>query len=209
MTTSVSTAQAMLDKHGEKRQAIFDSLDSTINRINQQRSLSDAARTSRIAVAWQSAQTQLHELQATTEAALNSHGRRLVDRAFGSKGGDPQTVMAQRQANQMVAGLNDSRLAMEQLRGAQHDGDTQMAKTIARHAYSNGWTEVVDQWNHDGSHDPEIRMLNEHRELPHVQSSIVWQQSHYMPPPRALSGMNPMEINRAAQADYSDGGDAA
>jgi hypothetical protein len=208
MTTPISAAQAMLDKHAEKIAAVHERREMAINRINAHRGLSEQARQSHIARAYRAAQAELEELRVSGEKALKDYGQRLIDRAFGSRGGDPQTVMAQRQAQQMAASITDSGIAMDMLRTAQQDGDTQMAKAIAGRAFSNGWADVVNQWNHDGSNDPAIRLLNEHQELPHLQPAI-WNAHHFLAPPKELDGMKDYEISRAAAADYSDGGEAA
>ncbi|MEU5345706.1 hypothetical protein AB0H18_33565 [Streptomyces sp. NPDC020766] len=208
MTTSVSTAQAMLDKHADKIALVHAKTESAISRINNHRGLSEQARQGRIARAYRAAQAELEQLRIDGKKSLDDYGQRLIDRALGSRGGDPQTVMAQRQAQQMAASITDPGIAMEMMRTAQQDGDTQMAKALAGRAFSNGWSDVVNQWNHDGSNDSAMRLLNEHQELPSMNPTI-WNAHHFLAPPKELDGMKDYEISRAAQGDYSDGGEAA
>ncbi|WP_405671494.1 hypothetical protein OG848_08265 [Streptomyces canus] len=208
MTNSVSTAQAMLDKHGEKIALVHAKTEMAISRINAHRGLSEHARQGRIARVYRDAQAQLEQLRDSGKKELDAYGQRLIDRALGSRGGDPQTVMAQRQAQQMAASITDPGIAMEMLHTAQQDGDSQMAKAIAGRAFSYGWRDVVNQWNHDGSNDQAMRLLNEHQELPSMDPAI-WNAHHFLAPPRELDGMRDYEINRAANTDYSDGGEAA
>ncbi|MEV7032724.1 hypothetical protein AB0N99_21225 [Streptomyces sp. NPDC093272] len=208
MTTPISAAQAMLDQHANKIEAVHAKTARAIDRINNHRGLSEQARQGGIARVYREAQAELEQLRDSGKKALDAYGQRLIDRAFGSRGGDAQTVMAQRQASQMAAGLNDPGIAMEALRGAQQDGDTQYAKAIAARAFSNGWTDIVNQWNHDGSNDASIRLVNEHRNLPQIRPEI-WNAHHFLAPPKELDGMRDYQISRAAQTDYSDGGEAA
>ena len=208
MTTPISAAQTMLDKHADKIAHVHARTEQAIDRINRHRGLSEQARQGGIARAYREAQAELEQLRESGKKALDAYGQRLIDRALGSRGGDPQTVMAQRQAQQMAAGVTDPGMAMEMMRTAQQDGDTQMAKAIAGRAFSNGWSDVVNQWNHDGSNDSAMRLLNEHQELPHIDPAI-WNAHHFLAPPKELAGMRDYEISRAAQTDYSDGGEAA
>lgn len=208
MTTPISAAQAMLDKHANKIETVHAKTAQAISRINNHRGLSEQAKQGRIARAYRDAQTELEELRESGKQALDTYGQRLIDRALGNRSSDPQTIMAMRQANQLAAGLNDPGIAMETLRGAQQDGDTQYAKAIAARAFSNGWTDVVNQWNHDGSNDASMRLINEYRELPSIDPTI-WNAHHFMAPPKELEHMKTHEISRAAETDYSDGGEAA
>lgn len=208
MTTSASTAQSMLDKHGEKIAAVHQRRDTAIERVRAHRGLSEQARQGHIARIHRETQAELEQLRDSGKKELDAYGQRLIDRAFGSRSSDPQTVMAMRQANSMAAGLTDPRIAMDTLRGAQQDGDTQLAKAIAARAFSSGWRDVVNQWNHDGSNDASMRLLNEHQELPQIDPAI-WNAHHFLAPPKELDGMKDYEISRAAQTDYSDGGEAA
>ncbi|MFF1655799.1 hypothetical protein [Streptomyces sp. NPDC058255] len=208
MTTPISAAQAMLDKHANKIEVVHARTAQAINRINNHRGLSEQARQGRIARVYRDAQAELEQLRESGKKALDAHGQGLIDRALGSRSSDPQTVMAMRQANQMAAGINDPGIAMEILRGAQQDGDTQYAKAIAARAFSNGWTDVVNRWNHDGSNDASMRLINEYQELPHIDPAI-WNAHHFLAPPKELEHMKTYEISRAAETDYSDGGEAA
>lgn len=208
MTTSISTAQAMLDKHGEKIAAVHQRRDMTINRIRAHRGLSEQAKQGRIARAQREAETELEELRVSGKKALDDYAQRLIDRALGSRGGDPQTVTAQREARRMAADVTDPGIAMEMMRTAQQDGDTQMAKALAGRAFSYGWTDVVNQWNHDGSNDAAMRLLNERNELPNTDPTI-WNAHHFLAPPKELEHMKTHEISRAAETDYSNGGEAA
>lgn len=208
MTTPISAAQAMLDKHADKIAMVHARRDSAIDRINRHRGLSQQARDGRIARAHREAQAELEQLSISGKKALDAYGQGLIDRAVGFRGGDPQTITAQREARRVAASVNDPGIAMEMLRTAQQDGDTQMAKAIAGRAFSNGWNDVVNQWNHDGSNDASMRLLNEYQELPHIRPEI-WNAHHFLAPPKELDGMKDHEINRAANTDYSDGGEAA
>jgi len=204
MTTPTSTAQAMLDKHADKIAMVHAKTEAAIARINNHRGLSEQARQGRIARVYRDAQAELEQPRESGKQALDAYGQRLIDRALGSRGGDPQTVTAQREARRVAASIADPGIAMEMMRTAQQDGDTQMAKAIAGRAFSNGWSDVVNQWNHDGSNDPAMRLLNEHQELPHIDPAI-WNAHHFLAPPKELEGMRDHEISRAAQTDYSSG----
>ncbi|QKZ22070.1 hypothetical protein [Streptomyces chartreusis] len=208
MTTPISAAQAMLDHHAEKIAVVHARTEQTIHRINNHRGLSEQARQGGIARAYREAQVELEQLRESGKKALDAYGQRLIDRAVGFRGGDSQTVTAQREARRVAASINDPGIAMEMMRTAQQDGDTQMAKAIAGRAFSNSWHDVLNQWNHDGSNDPAMRLLNEHQELPHIKPEI-WNAHHFLAPPRELDGMKDYEITRAANTDYSDGGEAA
>ncbi|MBD9730194.1 hypothetical protein PV755_46555 [Streptomyces caniscabiei] len=203
-----SNANDMLAAHQAKVQAVRDQLEATVNRINNHKGLSFEAKQGRVSRAYLDAQQQMAVLRDSGRKELERHEQRLLDRVFGNKGGDGQTLMAQRQANQMAASITNQAAAMDMLRTAQQDGDTQLAKAIAGRAYSNNWVDVVDHWNHDGSNDPAIRLLNEHREMPQV-NRFIWDAEHHVGQPREIENMKPHEISRAAQADYSDGGEAA
>ncbi|MFF7331528.1 hypothetical protein [Streptomyces sp. NPDC008150] len=208
MTTPASAAQAMLDHHASKIEIVHAKTAQAINRVRAHRGLSQQARDGRIARIHREAQAELEELSVSGKQALDTYGQRLIDRALGNRSSDPQTVMAMRQANQLAASLNDPSIAMETLRGAQQDGDTQYAKAIAARAFSNGWTDVVNQWNHDGSNDASMRLINEYRELPQLDP-VIWNAHHFLAPPKELEHMKTHEISRAAETDYSDGGEAA
>jgi hypothetical protein len=200
-------AQRILD--GTRAQAAQhrERTAQTVQRAMDRKGLTDRARQAVAARAYRQDQARQQQLLNEHIAGIEVHKQQLVDRAFGARGGDPQTVMARRQAQQMAASLTESWQAMDMLRTAQQDGDTQLAKVIAGRAYSNGWTDVVDQWNHDGSNNAAVRNLVELQQLPDT-TDTAWRLStageFYAERPAILNGLRDQEIDSLARDDLGD-----
>ncbi|WNI15224.1 hypothetical protein [Actinacidiphila sp. ITFR-21] len=202
-----SPAQKMLTEHHAKVDEIRSRYETTVQRIRDHRGLTPEAKRGGIARAYEETQAALSQLAATGLAAIENHRRNLVDRAWGGKTSDPQAAMAQRQANQMVNSVTDHHQLAGMLRQAQQDGDHQLAKTVAGQAWSNGYTDIVDQWNHDGAQNSTMRLLIEHKNMPKIEP-FIWGAEHSVYPAREIEGLSAHRVGMEARADYS-GGDAA
>lgn len=207
MTTPINTADNLLSQHRNKVQDVRDRLDRTVAQISQHPGLTRDAKRGAIARAYVQADETVKQLKAQTEQALDRHRNRLVQRAFGNNGGDSGTVMAQRQANQMVNDVIDHGQLRDMLREAVSDGDKQLAKTVAGRAWSLDYKDLVDEWNADGSHDTAVKALVEHRDLPKVDP-LIWDGEHHIYQPREIEDMSFHQLHIAANTDYS-GDDAA
>ncbi|MGW3663719.1 hypothetical protein [Streptomyces sp. NPDC005141] len=203
-------AQRVIDGTRQQAAAFIDSANTTVQRTMDRKGLTDQARQTVAARTYRQAQAQSQRLLEEHIAGIERHKKTLVDRAFGSNGGDAQTLMARRQAQQMVAGLDESWKAMDMLATAQQDGDTQLAKVVAGHAFSRGWEDVVDQWNHDGSNDRSLRNLLDLKQLPDTNDT-AWRFSvagdFHVNQPSILSGLREQDIDSLARDDL--GGEAA
>ncbi|MER6402994.1 hypothetical protein ABT269_05560 [Streptomyces viridosporus] len=200
-------AQRVIDGARQQAAAFRDAANTTIARAMDRKGLSDRARQAVAARTYRQNQAQQEKLFAEHIAGINRHRQQLIDRAFGARGGDGQTLMARRQAQSMAAGLDEPWKAMDLLKTAQQDGDAQLAQVVAGHAYSRGWTDVVDQWNHDGSNDRAMRNLLEAQQLPDT-NDIAWRMSasaeFYAEKPAILDGLREQEIDTLSRDDLGD-----
>ncbi|MFB7162068.1 hypothetical protein [Streptomyces sp. NPDC056242] len=203
-------AQRVVDGTRQQAAAFIEGANNTVQRAVDRKGMTDRARQAVAARTYRQAQAQTQRLLDEHVAGIQRHKQKLVDRAFGSRGGDAQTVMARRQAQQMTAGLDDHHIALEMLRTAQQDGDTQLAQVLAGHAYAMGWTDIVDQWNHDGSNDRAMAGLLEAQQLPDT-SDVAWRMSvaaeFHVEKPAVLDGLREQDIDSLARDDL--GGEAA
>ncbi|MGQ4343698.1 hypothetical protein [Streptomyces sp. SAS_275] len=203
-------AQRVVDGTRAQAAAFIDGASATVQRAMDRKELSDQARQTVAARTYRNAQAQTQKLLDEHVAGIQQHKQKLVDRAFGARGGDAQTVANRRAAQQLVAGLDDHHTAMDMLRTAQQDGDAQMAQVLAGHAYSMGWNDIVDQWNADGSHNTAMAGLLEAQKLPDT-SDIGWRMSvageFHVQKPAVLDGLSDTQINALARDDL--GGEAA
>lgn len=200
-------AQAVIDGTRAQAAAFIESAEATVQRAMDRKGLSDRARQAVAARTYRQAQAQAQQLLEDHIAGIERHKQKLVDRAFGARGGDGQTVMARRQAQTLAAGLEDAGYAMEMLRTAQQDGDAQLAQVVARVAFSRGWLDVVDQWNHDGTHNTAMAGLLELDQLPDT-NDWKWRASvatdFHVNRPAALNGLREQEIDHLAHDDLGD-----
>lgn len=203
-------AQRVVDGTRQQAAAFIAGANTTVQRTMDRKGMTDQARQAVAARTFRQAQAQTQRLFDEHIAGIQRHKQKLVDRAFGARGGDAQTVMARRQAQQMTAGLDDHRTALDMLRTAQQDGDTQLAQVLAGHAYSMGWTDVVDHWNHDGSNDRAMTAILEAQQLPDT-SDVAWRMGvaaeFHVEKPAVLDGLRDQEIDSLARDDL--GGEAA
>ncbi|MEV5131663.1 hypothetical protein AB0K87_14445 [Streptomyces sp. NPDC053705] len=203
-------AQKVIDGTRAQAAAFIQSADTTIQRATDRKELSDRARQAVAARTYRQAQAQAKVLLDEHIAGVQQYKQKLVDRTFGARGGDAQTIANRRAAQQMTAGLDDHHTAMEMLRTAQQDGDTQLAQVLAGHAYSRGWNDIVDQWNHDGSNNTAMRNLLELQQMPDT-NDLGWRMSvagdFHVNQPAALNGLREQDIDALARDDL--GGEAA
>ncbi|MCI3930190.1 hypothetical protein [Streptomyces sp. AN091965] len=203
-------AQRALDGTRQQGAANAESARAVIDRVMDRKGLTDQARQAAASRTFRQAQARAEQLVSEHIAGVERFKQSRLDRAFGARGGDAQSLMARRQAQQMVTSADEDWKAMDLLKTAQQDGDTQLAQVVAGHAYSMGWTDVVDQWNHDGAHNTAIAGLLEAQQLPDT-NDIGWRMGvaaeYYVDKPAVLDGLRDHEIDRLARDDL--GGEAA
>lgn len=210
---NTSDFQKAMDAHRAKAEQIRQQAEDTIARISARTDLTTDAKQAAAARIYKPAAEQIQQALDQHIAKVKAHKQQLADKAFGSdRSTDPATAMARRQARQMAATVEDKRQATEMLRNAKFDGDDNLARAVAAVSFERGWDEVCDVWNEDGRHDNAIRHLREIRTMPDTNDA-VWRmnvaQSYAKPMPGILDGLKPHEISRAAETEYSDGGEAA
>lgn len=202
-----AAAQRVVDGTRGQAAAFIDSANTTVQRAMDRKGLTDQARQAVAARTYRQAQAQTQKLLDEHVAGVARYKQSKVDSAFGARGGDAQSIANRRAAQQMVAGLDDSGIAMEMLRTAQQDGDTQLAQVLAGHAYARGWRDLVDQWNHDGSNDRAIAGLLEMEQLPDT-SDVTWRLSlaadFHVEKPAVLDGLREQEIDTLARDGLGD-----
>lgn len=203
-------AQRVVDGTRQQAAAFIDSANTTVQRAMDRKGMTDQARQAVAARTYRHAQSQTQQLLDQHIAGIDRHKQKLVDRAFGAHGGDASTVMARRQAQQMLTGLDENWKAMDLLKTAQQDGDAQLAQVVAGHAHTMGWTDIVDQWNHDGAHNTAVAGLLEMQQLPDT-SDIGWRMAvaggFHVEKPSVLDGLREQDIDVLARDEL--GGDAA
>ncbi|HEY6115418.1 MAG TPA: hypothetical protein VI172_05620 [Candidatus Dormibacteraeota bacterium] len=210
---NTSDFQKAMDAHRAKADRIRENATAAIERISERRDLTPEAKRSAAAKVYKPAAEQIQQALDDHIAMVGRHKQKLADKAFGSdRATDPATAMARRQARQMAATVQDMPEAEEMLRNAKFDGDDNLARAVAAVAFERNWDRVVDAWNSDGRHDNAMRNLIELRQMPDTEDA-VWRlnvaQQYAKPMPGILDGLKPHEITRAAETDYSDGGEAA
>ncbi|MGC4964633.1 hypothetical protein ACLQ2H_01270 [Streptomyces globisporus] len=203
-------AQKVIDGTRAQAAAFNQAAETKVQRAMDNKQMSTRAQQAIAARTYRQTQAQTQTLLDQHITGVQQYKQKLVDRAFGARGGDAQTIANRRAAQQMVAGLDDGSIAMEMMRTAQQDGDTQLAQVIAGHAYSRGWNDVVDRWNHDGTNNTAMRNLVELQQLPDT-NDIGWRMGvaaeFHVNPPAVLQGLRDTEIDALARDDL--GGEAA
>jgi hypothetical protein len=200
-------AQRVIDGTRTQAAASIERADSAVQRVMDRKGLTDRARQAAAARTFRQTQAQAQQLMTQHIEGVGQYRKKTLDGAFGARGGDAQTIANRRIAQQTVASVEDFDSAMELLRTAQQDGDSQLAQVIAGHAYSRGWTGVVDQWNHDGSNNAAVARLLELEQLPN-SSDTVWRmklaQEFHVNRPSVLDGLREQEIDALASDDLGD-----
>lgn len=204
-------AQRVVDGTRSQAAAFIDSANTTVQRAMDRKGLSDRARQAVAARTYRQAQAQSQKLLDEHIAGIERHKKALIDRAFGSDdSSDPNTLMARRQARETAAQLDMPWKGMDLMETAQQEGDTVLAKALAGHAFTMGWTDVVDQWNHDGSNDRAMRNLLDLKQLPDT-TDFGWRMNvssdFHIAKPSVLDGLREQEIDSLARDDL--GGEAA
>lgn len=203
-------AQRVVDGTRSQAAAFIDSADTTVQRAMDRKGLTDRARQAIAARTYRQAQAQSQKLLDEHIAGIERHKKALIDRAFGARGGDAQTIANRRAAQQLVAGIDNPDAALQMLRTAQQDGDAQLAQVIAGHAYSYGWEDIVDEWNADGSNNTAVAGLIERNQLPDT-TDFGWRMNvasdFHIAKPSVLDGLREQEIDSLARDDL--GGEAA
>ncbi|WP_406127540.1 hypothetical protein [Streptomyces sp. NBC_00989] len=203
-------AQRVVDGTRQQAAAFIDSANTTVQRAMDRKGLTDQARQAIAARTYRQAQAQSQKLLDEHIAGIERHKKTLIDRAFGARGGDAQTIANRRAAQQLVAGIDSPDAALQMLRTAQQDGDAQLAQVIAGHAYSYGWEDIVDEWNADGSNNTAVAGLIERNQLPDT-TDFGWRMGvssdFHIAKPSVLDGLREQEIDMLARDDL--GGEAA
>lgn len=208
-----SDFQRAMNAHIAKADQVRQNANAAIQRISARKDLTPEAKRSAAAKVYKPAAEQIQQALNQHIEMVKAHKQKLADKAFGSdRSTDPATAMARRQARQMAATIDDMRDAEKMIRDAQFDGDEHLARAAAAVAFERGWDNAVDVWNSDGRNDNAMRHLIELRQMPDTNDA-VWRinvaQSYSQPMPGILDGLKDHEISRAAETEYSDGGEAA
>ncbi|WP_128817424.1 hypothetical protein [Streptomyces sp. S063] len=195
--------QKQMDAHRAKAEQVRQNAQQQIDRIGQRQELTLEAKRSAAARVYKPARATTQQLLEQHVDMVRQHKQALARKAFGSdNAADPMTAMARRQARQQAAGIQDHHEATEAIRNAQFDGDTHLARAIAAKAFENGWHDVVDTWNADGSNNAYMQPLIELMQMPDTDN-LQWRMEtamQYAPPlPGVLEGMKDHEITRAAE----------
>ncbi|WP_275559613.1 hypothetical protein [Streptomyces sp. 5-6(2022)] len=200
-----SEFQKGLDAHIAKANQVRENANAQIQRIAARKDLTPEAKRAAAARVYKPAREQIQQLLDEHIAKVEAHKQQLARKAFGSDGSaDPATAMMRRQARQQAMGIQDRRAAEEMLREAQFDGDTHLARAVARTAFENGWHSVVDQWNADGSNNAYMKHVVELMQQPDT-SDVTWRfrtAASYASPEAGpdLLGLRDHEISRAAES---------
>ncbi|KIF69258.1 hypothetical protein HY68_12740 [Streptomyces sp. AcH 505] len=197
--------QKQMDAHRAKAAAVRENAETLLGRISERKDLTPEAARAAAARIYKPACEQMRQMLDQHIEKVTQHKQKLAQKAFGSDPtNDPAKAMMRRQARQQAATLTDPDAAKRMLAEAKFDGDVHLARATAAVAYENGWHDVVDAWNSDGSNNASMRSLIEMRQLPDTKDP-AWRintAASYAPPmPGVLEGMKPHEISRAAEAD--------
>lgn len=204
-------AQRVVDGTRQQAAAFAQSAETTVQRTMDRKGMTDRARQAVAARTYRQAQAQTQQLLEQHIAGIERHKKTLVDRAFGnSDSSDSQTLTARRYARETAAQADQAWKAMDLMQTAQQEGDTQLAKAVAGHAFTMGWNDVVDQWNHDGSNNGAMRHLLDLKQLPDTNDQ-AWRFSvagdFHVNQPAILRGLREQDIDMLARDDL--GGEAA
>lgn len=135
MSTAHDKALAVREDAEKK----FDQIraDATLSRLGRQRAMAPIlldVRRQIEHIAWQS---KVYREQRVQE---------LQRSAFGVAGKDPMSVLSHRDAVDRATAIADPGHALKLLERALADGDTDMARAIARNATEMGWPVVLDTY---------------------------------------------------------------
>lgn len=197
--------QKAMEAHRAQANQVRENANAAIERIASRKDMTPEARRAAAARVYKPAREQIQQLLDQHVAKVNAHKQQLARKAFGSESAaDPATAMMRRQARQQASALQDRRAAEDMLREAQFDGDNHLARAVARTAFENGWHDVVDQWNADGSNNAYMRHVVELMDLPDT-NDVVWRintAASYASPDAGpdLMGLRDHEISRAAES---------
>lgn len=204
--------QKGLDAHRAKAEQLRAETTAQLQRIASRNELTPEARRTAAARVYKPSREQMNQMLDEHIGMINRHKQELARKAFGSdNAADPATAMMRRQARQQAAALEDRRSAQDMLREAKFDGDTHLARAVARTAFENGWHDVVDEWNADGSNNAYMKPLIELQQMPDTDD-IGWRMhtaASFVPPECGpdLLGLRDGQISQAAEGEW--GGDAA
>ena len=124
--------------------AAHDRLNSAVDRIRGQRSLSDEAKRIGVARAYREARDTINSMRQAETDRIEGARTKLSRQLFGHVGeADAQTVIIRRDAADRAAKLTNRVDADRALKLAEANGDSHMAQAIAAHAQAHMWGEVV------------------------------------------------------------------
>lgn len=185
------------------REQILDAYNAKLERIQNNRVYSDHAKQVMAAKAYKEAQSALDQLRDNTAAQLRTRRADLQRRMFGHvDSNDPNAILARRNATDRANQLDDPRTAADELRHALDQGDSILARAIAKRANEWGWGDVLDAY---ADTRPDFRRLAEEFNTTPDPDDKRWAISHSFnhvaPPPASLITLQAHEIDRLAQQD--------
>lgn len=204
-TEQTADFQKAIDAHRAKADQVREQTNAQLQRIAGRKDLTPEAKRGAAARTYKPACEQIQQMLNDHIAMVEGRKQALAQKAFGSDNTtDPTTAMMRRQARQQAAGIQDRQAAEEMLREAQFEGDTHLARAVARASFDNGWHSVVDQWNADGSNNAYMRHVVELMQMPDTNDP-VWRintAASYVKPDAGpdLLGLRDHEISRAAES---------
>jgi len=185
------------------REQILDAYNAKLKRIQNNRVYSDHAKQVMAAKAYKEAQDALDQLRDNTIAQLRTRRADLQRRMFGyADSNDPNALLARRNATDRANQLDDPRTAADELRHALDQGDSILARAIAKRAADYGWGDVLDAY---ADTRPDFRRLaEEYNTTPDPDDkhwAVTHAFNHVAPPPASLITLQAHEIDRLAQQD--------
>ncbi|MDG9706264.1 hypothetical protein [Streptomyces sp. DH37] len=170
-------------------------LDSTVQRVNAKRGLSDHAKRVLIARAYKEARDAITELRDAERARIDGQRATLTRKLFGHEGdADPATAVSRRDALDRAAKLETPEAASSALKRAELSGDAVLAQAIGARAAEMWWGDVLTQYT--ASRPEAADTVRQIGELPDT-SDALWQMQHAM----TYSVMQPAELG--GMPDYS------
>ncbi|MFD4551679.1 hypothetical protein [Streptomyces sp. NPDC058466] len=204
--------QKSLDAHRAQAEQLRANATEQLQRIAGRKELTPEARRTAAARVYKPSREQLNQMLDEHIGMIKQHKQALARKAFGSdNAADPATAMMRRQARQQARAIEHPRDARDLLQEARFDGDIHLARAIAGVAFENGWHDIVDEWNADGSNNAYMKHVMELQQLPDTDD-MQWRfntAASFVPPECGpdLVGLRDGEISNAAAGEW--GGDAA
>jgi hypothetical protein len=189
----------------ERIQEISAGLRRKVDRLREDEDYTPAYKQQRIAAAYLAARAEMTQVKTAHEHGVRTDRVRAEKALFGLSGqAGGSEVISYRDAMDRAGQIAEPGEAMTALRRASASGDGQLAAAIARHARTQGWSEVAAAWAEDAG-PAACRHLDALAEAD--STAAYWDSSQgrfaasaifRVDAPRELAGLTDTQIEQAA-----------